>query len=90
MMENLTRVHNLQSMKTASAVRGQRQNWTSCKQLPNCTLTSQNKGNQLPLQSTASNCLLQRRKDFKEVKAKGFRKFDPDSLGAASDCDHRY
>ena len=45
MMENMTRVHNLQSMKTESAVRGQRKNWTSCKQLPNCTLTSQNKGN---------------------------------------------
>lgn len=87
MMENLTRVQNLQSMKTASAAPGHRKNWTSCKQLPNCAPSSQSKGNLLPSQST-SNCLLQRRKEFRDVKAKGFRKFDLDSIGPA-DCSER-
>lgn len=86
MMETLARVHDLQNTKTANAAPGHRKNWTSYKQLPNSTLTSQNKGNQLPSQSTASNCLLQRRKDFREMKSKGFRKFDLDSVGPVSDC----
>lgn len=82
MMENLTRVQNLQSTKTTGAAPGHRKNWTGCKQ-PNSALGSQTKGAQPPSQPTASNCLLQRRKDFREVKAKGFRKFDLDSVGPA-------
>lgn len=85
MMENLTRVHALQSTKTTGAAPSHRKNLTGCKQQPSSALAYQTKGNQAPSLPAASNCLLQRRKDFREVKAKGFRKFDLDSVSPAAD-----
>ena len=85
----MTRVHNMElNTKTDNALsvlKSHRKTWTVLKQ-PSSGAGHSNQATHYQGSNGASNCLLSRRKDFKEVKTKGVRKFDLDDIEPSSDA----